>query len=102
MKKIAGIVWYNDEVVYRRALAIFTDAFNMPSSYEDWLIGVKDTAKEMKRAGWILVRAELDPETFPGWCKARSLNIDAKARGDFGNEVAAEYLRTGKGTIIGL
>lgn len=100
MKKIAGIVWYNDEGVYRRALAIFTDAFNMPSSYEDWMIGVAKIAKDMKRDGWVLVRAELDPETFPGWCKTRGLNVDAKARGELGNDAAAEYLRTGKGVII--
>jgi len=100
MKKIAGVVWYSDEVVYCRALAIFADAFNMPRTYEDWVIGVAKIAKDMKRDGWVLVRAELDPETFPAWCKSRGLKIEAKARGDFGNEAADEYLRTGKGVII--
>jgi len=100
MKKIAGIVWYNNEVIYRRALAIFEDAFDMPSTYEDWKVEITKTAKKFKRDGWVLIRAELEPETFVTWCKARGLKIDAKARVTFGDETAQEYLRSGRGTII--
>jgi len=100
MKKIAGIVWYNNEIIYRRALAIFEDAFNMPATYEDWKVGVKRIAEKYKSDGWILVRAELDPDAFPNWCKSRGLNVDTKARVTFGDEAAARYLKTGEGNFV--
>lgn len=100
MKKIAGIFWYNDEIAYRQARSIFKDAFNMPDTYKDWKAGVKTLSEKFKREGWTLVRAEFNPDTFPAWCEERGLNIDAKARMSFGDYVAGEYLRTGKGVII--
>jgi len=102
MEKIAGIVWYKTERNYINACRIFADAFNMPNTYMDWLIQVKKRAKEVQRDGWVLVRAELDPETFPDWCKARGLNVDSKARSLFGNEAASEYLKNGTGQLLEL
>ena len=46
-----------------------------------------------ERSGAIVVRAELDPETFPNWCAARSLHVDATGRAEWGNWKAVEYLR---------
>ncbi len=97
MRKIAGVVWYENEIVYRRAVALFDDALDMPPTYEDWLFRVKQTVEQLEHAGWTLIRAELDPETFPGWCKARGLNVDAQARTAFGDAAAAEWLRGERG-----
>lgn len=102
MEKVGGVVWYTTETDYFRALAVFEDALNMPATYDDWMGQVEQLIEYAKRDGWVLVRAELDPNTFPGWCKSRGLNVDAKARVAFGNEAAAEHLRTGSGKIIDL
>lgn len=98
--KIGGIVWYATEKIYIKALAIFEDAFNMPTTYVDWMEQVKEITEKAQSDGWVIIRAEFDPDTFPAWCKSRGLNVDAKARVAFGNEAAAEHLRTGRGKII--
>ncbi len=64
MKDVIGIAWFNDELTYRRALAIFTDSESMPTTFEDWKALVKRECEEIKGCGNIALRADIDPETF--------------------------------------
>ena len=62
-----GITWYRPET-YRRCLAIFEDSSNLPDTYFEWLVRAEEWEKQSKREGLKVVRAEIDPVTFPGWC----------------------------------
>ena len=100
MNDIIGIAWFNDERIYRRALAIFTDSENMPSSLEDWKALVGRELEEIKGAGNIAIRVDIDPETFTDWCNVHGLRADSMGRTAFVNHVELEYRKTGKGTVI--
>ena len=97
---LIGIAWFNDELIYRRALAIFTDSEKMPASFEDWKALVERECKEIKGAGNIAIRVDIDPETFTGWCSAHGFRADSQGRLAFVNHVVLEYQKTGKGTVI--
>jgi len=100
MNDVIGIAWFKDELTYRRALAIFTDSENMPATYEDWKGLVGRQCEEIKGAGNIAIRADIDPETFTDWCNGRGLKADSQGRTAFVNHVELEYRKTGKGTVI--
>ena len=78
MNDIIGIAWFNDELIYRRALAIFTDSKNMPASFEDWKALVGGECEEIKGAGNIAIRVDIDPETFTDWCSLHGFLADSR------------------------
>ncbi len=100
MNDVIGIVWFKDEPTYRKALAIFTDSENMPASYEDWKALVGRLCEEIKSAGNIALRADIDPETFTDWCNRHGFRADSQGRTAFVNLVELEYRKTGKGRVI--
>jgi hypothetical protein len=100
LNHIIGIVWFNDELVYRRALANFTDSENMPATFENWKTLVERQREEIKRAGNIAIRAGFDPETFIDWCSLRGFQANSVARAAFAEHVVLEYEKTGKGTVV--
>jgi hypothetical protein len=91
--KAAGIIWYKSKEDFIKAHAIFTDAFLLPDTYEDFLIGFANAVRRIEDSGYVVVKAELDPETFPTWCKERTLNVDAKGREAFGHAAALDFLK---------
>ena len=92
-----GIPWYT-ETTYPQCLAIFSDADNLPSTYEEWLILAKETEQSLTDNGFIdVIRAEIDPVKFPRWCADHGYSdIDANARSAFGNMVAIEIASGGE------
>jgi hypothetical protein len=100
MSKVIGVAWFNDELTYRRALAIFTDAQNMPATFEDWKALVRRQCEEIRGTGNIAIRADIDPETFTDWCHSRGFLPNSQGRFAFADHVELEYRKTGKGTFI--
>lgn len=100
MDHIIGIVWYNNEAAYLRALEVFTDSHNMPATYENWKTLVKRELEEIKHAGNIALRVDFDPETFIAHARSRGLQSNSEARTAFAEHVVLEYQKTGKGTLI--
>lgn len=95
---VAGFVWYK-EADYQRLKSLFTDGHKLPPTFLMWQDKAEQGRKRHVRSGGIAVKAYIDPDTFPAWCSARGLNIDAKARTAFANEeahrVAIEMQRQG-------
>lgn len=87
MNIVIGIAWYRREH-YNAVLRIMADREQFASRYEKWLYEAERGEKRLARNGHVIIRAYIDPETFPDWCRARGLNIDAEARKAFANEVA--------------
>lgn len=100
MNDVIGIAWFKDELSYQKALAIFTDSGNMPATYEDWQTLIRRECEEIKGAGNIALRADIDPETFIDWCNIHGFRADSQGRMAFVNHVELEYRKTGKGTVI--
>jgi hypothetical protein len=100
MSDVIGVLWFKDELTYRRALAIFTDAENMPATFEDWKALVGRQCEEIKGSGNIAIRADIDPETFAAWCNLHGFLADSRGRSAFANHAELEYHKTGKGTFI--
>ena len=93
---ILGMVWYRAED-YDAIRRIMTDRQQLPASFYVWRMEAETGEKKLRRSGKTVVRAFIDPETFPDWCRARGLNIDAHARNQFANAVAHDYATHGGG-----
>jgi hypothetical protein len=77
----------------RDELAIFDDADDLPDSFDNWLVLAEKTAKQVSNQGMMVIRAEIDPDTFPQWCADRGhANIDSYARIAYANFVAMQHL----------
>jgi hypothetical protein len=87
-----GIGWYSRQN-YRRILEVMEDADKLPPKFDQWLRRAEATERELKKAGHIVVRAMIEPEEFLAWCRARGLNVDAKARTQWGNEYAYQQVK---------
>ncbi|MCK9229063.1 MAG: hypothetical protein M0P30_14950 [Syntrophorhabdaceae bacterium] len=101
MNDIIGILWFKNELAYRRALDLFTDSRNMPATFADWKDIVEREREEIKHAGNIALCVDFDPETFIAWCRSRGLQPDSQAREGFMEHAVLEYQKTGKGTVMG-
>lgn len=91
-KIIAGMVWYRSED-YEHILKIMEDAAKLPRTYKSWLLQAEANEKMANYRGFITVRAFINPEIFPDWCRRHGHNIDADARNQFANTVAKEAAR---------
>ncbi len=89
-----GMAWYKPEH-YGAILGIMADRDKLPVSFHVWRMNAETGEKKYRREGKIVVRAYIDPETFPDWCRSRGLNVDAKARTRFAVEIAKHYVESG-------
>ena len=86
---ILGFVWYKPED-YDAIRRIMADGHEFPATFHEWRIKAETGEKKFRREGKVVVRAYIDPESFPDWCRARGLNVDSEARKLFANLVAKE------------
>ncbi|MDR1661233.1 MAG: hypothetical protein LBR95_02225 [Azoarcus sp.] len=92
MNKLIGMVWYERQD-YDAILRIMTDRDKLPATFHEWRMSAESGEKQLRRSGHTVVRARIDPETFPDWCRARGLNVDAQARIEFSRNAALERYR---------
>ena len=83
------MAWYRFED-YEAILRIMSDSNKLPTSFHVWLMKAEAGEKKYRRDGHIVIRAYIDPETFPDWCRLRDLNIDAQARMEYAGLIAKE------------
>ena len=86
---VIGIPWYSRKnwPVLR---TIFVDASDLHDTFDEWRSSAGNLESRMRQQGFIVERIDIDPETFPQWCKSRRLKTDAQARSKFAGEVARE------------
>lgn len=87
--RAVGMVWYHLED-YSAILRIMTDSAKLPRTFHEWLMQAEANEKKLRRDGHTIVRIFVDPKTFPDWCSARSLNVDAQARMLYASTIAKE------------
>jgi len=90
---VIALAWYQRED-YPRILQIMKDASTMPQTYDRWL--EKETARERLavHSDKTVVKALINPETFPDWCRINGVKADAKGRMRFANWTAAHQVKT--------
>lgn len=88
--QVVGIAWYRREH-YSALLLMFEDGDKLPGSYDEWLRRAEGTRKGLEAKGVRVVRAYIDPDEFPRWCRSKGLNVDADARMAFSSEIAREH-----------
>jgi hypothetical protein len=86
-----GIAWYKAED-YDRLKAMFTDGWKLPDTYESWQASAQELYGTLTAEGHVVVKAYIDPDTFPEWCRANGKALDAQGRMAYGSEYAAESL----------
>jgi hypothetical protein len=86
---VTGIGWYRRED-YDRLKAMFVDGHKLPATYDSWFKSAQGIHDKLTSEGHVVVKVEIDPDRFPEWCRARGLEMDAKARAAYGNESAAD------------
>lgn len=85
-----GMVWYLAEN-YDACRRIMADGDQLPNTFDEWRMKTEAKEEEYRSEGHVIVRAYIDPETFPDWCRARALKVEAKARMLFASSVAKEH-----------
>ncbi|HEV3202619.1 MAG TPA: hypothetical protein VGZ73_32220 [Bryobacteraceae bacterium] len=86
-----GMVWYRRED-YARLKQMFPDGDSLPDTFEDWCEKSREVCGVLRSEGIVLRKVYLDPETFPAWCEARGLQMDAQARTKYAMEARGEPL----------
>lgn len=79
------MTWYNkaDWITLKE---LFTDAQQLPPTYDDWLQKAEATIKEIESNGDLIVKVTIDTVLFPAWCKEKNRPMDAEARTTFAIE----------------
>lgn len=85
--KVVGMVWYKAEE-YDACMRLMTDRDKLHTSYHLWRMDAETGEKRQRRDGKTVVRAFIDPKTFPDWCAARGLDINANARMQYASFIA--------------
>lgn len=84
-----GVIWYRRED-YDQLKGMFPDGDVLPDNFDEWLKIANNTFAELTQRGFLLLKAMIDPLTFPEWCRAHQEKMDANGR----TRYAAEYSRT--------
>lgn len=87
-----GMAWYRPED-YEAILRIMEDRNRLFDTYEEWLRSAEKGEQSMRLQGCVIVRAYIDPVTFPQWCLDTGHKLDAKARMDYANLISAQEAR---------
>lgn len=92
--QVIGVPWYKREQ-YDEILRVMEDASLLPRTYDAWLQAAEKVFESQERIGIVAVKAYVDPATFPDWCRARGLTVNAAARIQYASTTAADAYRQG-------
>jgi hypothetical protein len=84
MEKYGGacLPWMDSED-FKALRAISNNPANLPLLYEDWLRGLENTKKKLKRQGEVFIVTEVNGPMFILWCLNNRRDINHKAWIDF-------------------
>ena len=87
--RAVGVPWVRKED-YEAFLAICEDADMLPETWEKFAYYTEMGENKFRTQGYLVVRANIDPNTFPDWCKCNGVRVDTQGRQKFAAAVAAE------------
>jgi len=77
-----GIPWCRKED-YDAFVSIFEDRRNLPTTWEGFAKAAEEAEQLYEDKGHVVLRVNIDPRTFPRWCKSKGYSVDARARAQF-------------------
>lgn len=86
-----GMAWYHEKD-YDRLKAMFVDGDKLPGTFLRWQAQAEQGRKKLTREGKAVVKAYIDPESFPEWCTVNGHAIDAAGRMAFASAEAYRVL----------
>jgi len=86
--RAVGIAWYRKDD-WPALMAIFKDG-EVFDSFEQWQTRAEEVEREFQRAGHVVERVFIDPETFPRWCRQNGVGADRESRGRYAAEIAEQ------------
>lgn len=90
--RVLGMVWYRQED-FDRLKAMFSDGSKIGPTFDDWLDSAQKGYEKLTADGNVVVKAYIDPESFPQWCAEHGKELDARGRSAYANERAAKSVR---------
>ena len=94
--ELTGIAWYRRED-YDHLKAAFKDGWSLPDTFDSRLEKAELAYDTLTSEGLKVVKALIDPDTFPVWCRDHGFEMDTAARMAFGQECAANELKAKQG-----
>jgi hypothetical protein len=93
--QIVAFPWYR-QADFQRLRALFTDSHLLHETYDEWLQAAGVLQQRMEQQGLRVIRVDLDPDAFQGWCQQHGRSADAKARMDFASSLMqASFSKSG-------
>lgn len=86
-----GMAWYR-EADFEALMQLFVDSSKLHRSFLQWQDAAEQGRKRYVREGKIVVKAYIDPKTFPAWCEANGCKLDADGRMKFASAEAHRVL----------
>jgi len=86
-----GMAWYR-EADYDKLRTLFVDGDRLPRTFLQWQDQAEQGRKRYVRQGTVVVKAYIDPDTFPAWCAANGCSGDAGGRMKFASAEAYRVL----------
>ena len=90
--RATGIAWYRQED-YAKIKRIMIDHRKLPDTYKKWSKSANAGVEKLRAEGHIVEKVNIDPETFPSWCIANGMEVDANARMRFASDFVARKYR---------
>lgn len=81
-KPITGIAWYFPNQ-WKQLRDAVSDPERLEETYEEWLAIAEKAFANMAASGVPLIKVPVDVQDLVGWCQARNIPIDAKARAEY-------------------
>ena len=85
--QVLAMVWYR-EADFDQLMAMFIDRAKLHRTFLQWQDDAEQGRKSLVRKGHVVVKAHIDPATFPAWCAAHGHKLDAGGRNAFANAEA--------------
>ena len=84
-----GMAWYAREN-YDAIRRLMADGHQFARTFEEWQRDAQRLEHQLRRDGFVVVRAFINPGLFAAWCKVHALGANAAARKKFANFIARE------------
>jgi hypothetical protein len=81
-----GCAWYRAEQ-WDRLREISVDRDDLEETHAEWVANVEETLREMRKAGMLVQKVEVDVEELLAWCQASQLDVDGEARAQYAGEM---------------
>ena len=82
---VIGIAWFQPEC-WVRLKKIADDRANLDDSYDEWKKNANTAISDIRAAGKIVKRVNVDIDELLHWCKAQNMPVNSSSRAHYVSE----------------